>query len=68
MLDFKRRTLCEKPEMKLTKLWVTLGVFHRYEEQLEEKIAEMKDYFAEFALPDMKVFKSSPSHYRMRYV
>lgn len=47
---------------------MTLDVFLRYDEQLEEKVAEMNDYFAEFAIPEMKVYKSSPSHYRMRYV
>eukprot|EP00803_Ostreobium_quekettii_P008216 evm.model.scf_449.2 EVM.evm.TU.scf_449.2 scf_449:7180-13202(+) len=38
----------------------------RYEEQLDEKIASVNRLFSSFKLPRIEVFRSKPSHYRMR--
>lgn len=38
----------------------------QYEEQLEKKTAKIRAQFSNFNMPDIEVFKSKPSHYRMR--
>lgn len=38
----------------------------QYEQQLNEKIITLKQDFAEFSLPDLHIFRSTPKHYRMR--
>ncbi|MGV6808102.1 MAG: tRNA (uridine(54)-C5)-methyltransferase TrmA, partial [bacterium] len=38
----------------------------QYDAQLEEKLAALKNLYADFPLPEIDVFSSSPSHYRMR--
>ncbi|WP_447555761.1 tRNA (uridine(54)-C5)-methyltransferase TrmA [Vreelandella sp. EE22] len=38
----------------------------RYDEQLADKRAFVEDLFAPFALPDLEVYPSPPSHYRQR--
>ncbi|WP_205662179.1 tRNA (uridine(54)-C5)-methyltransferase TrmA [Alteromonas flava] len=37
-----------------------------YEQQLADKIADLRGAFAEFRLPDLEIYRSEPQHYRMR--
>ena len=37
-----------------------------YDQQLEEKRVKLESMFAEFSVSELEVFKSAPSHYRMR--
>ncbi|MEX2321154.1 MAG: tRNA (uridine(54)-C5)-methyltransferase TrmA, partial [Saccharospirillum sp.] len=37
-----------------------------YETQLAEKVERLKTLFAGIELPEPEVFRSEPSHYRMR--
>ena len=39
---------------------------HNYQQQLDTKIQKIRADFAEFNLPDLTIFTSPPSHYRMR--
>ncbi|MGS2722268.1 tRNA (uridine(54)-C5)-methyltransferase TrmA [Porticoccus sp. GXU_MW_L64] len=38
----------------------------QYQQQLDEKIAKLKQDFASLTLPDVAVYPSEPSHFRMR--
>ncbi|KXZ44369.1 hypothetical protein GPECTOR_68g340 [Gonium pectorale] len=38
----------------------------KYAEQLQSKLAKLRELFAEFSPPEVEVFESPPSHYRMR--
>ena len=38
----------------------------KYEQQLEEKAQRIRTKFAQFKPPQLEVFRSQPSHYRMR--
>ena len=38
----------------------------RYEDQLAAKLARYRADFAEFSLPEPRVFRSAPLHYRLR--
>ncbi|GIL59952.1 hypothetical protein Vafri_14608 [Volvox africanus] len=38
----------------------------QYKTQLQEKIKKLKELFCEFNPPELEVFESPPSHYRMR--
>ena len=40
----------------------------KYDAQLAEKKARIDELFAEFRPPQLEVFPSKPTHYRMRYV
>ncbi|TDO97603.1 tRNA (uridine(54)-C5)-methyltransferase TrmA [Marinomonas balearica] len=37
-----------------------------YEQQLDEKVHALKELMAEFPMPDLDVYKSAKTHYRMR--
>ena len=37
-----------------------------YEQQLEEKARFIRNEFVDFEIPELELFRSSPSHYRMR--
>lgn len=38
----------------------------QYEELLQDKLCRLKELFQGFKLPEVEVFRSKPSHFRMR--